>query len=241
MKEIKTYSTQIIDQIKGALLRGELKPGDKVNEVSLADSLSISRAPVREALQMMVNEGLVESIPQRGKFIKALTAKEIRDSYFIGGVLEGAAVASNIKRFTEKDFTALEETLEAMKNLREKEPTYAEEFAGLDIAFHETLLARADNKLLIEHSRAICQRMSKFLLFQYWPHAFTHKKVVGRHEKILEAVRSRSPERIESVIRHHYQELGERMARFGCDQPRPFRRIDKKKPSHGTAVRRSGS
>lgn len=221
MTEIKTYSAQITEHIKKALLCGELKPGDKVNEVRLASALAISRAPVREALQMLVKDGLILSIPQRGKFITSLSAKEIRDSYAIGGVLEGAAVAGNCRDFTGGDFAELEELLGQMARLNEESEDYAERFARLDVAFHEAMLAKTENKLMVEHARAVCQRMSKFLLFRHWPHAFSHAEVVKRHKKVLAAVRSQSPETIEPTIREHYNELGDRMARYGYDRTDP--------------------
>ena len=115
MSAVKTYSEQIIVYIKNAILTGKLHPGDKVNEVVVASELSISRAPVREALQMLAKEGLITSIPQRGKFITALTAKQIRDSYFTGGVLEGAAVSSTISQFEQRDFDSLEKIVNEMK------------------------------------------------------------------------------------------------------------------------------
>lgn len=214
---MKTYSEQISDYIKRALLRGYLKPGDKVNEVRLASELSISRAPVREGLQMLVQEGLIVSIPQRGKFIKELSAKDIRDSYSMGGVLEGAAVSESSAAFTEEDFAALELSLRHMAELDADASDYAEHFARLDISFHETLLAKAANKLMVEQARTVCQRISKFLLFRHWPYAFTHAEVFERHNTVLRAVRSRSRVEIEMAIRNHYTELGERMARFGSD------------------------
>jgi len=214
MTKMKTYSAQITDYIKRALLNGELKPGDKVNEVRVASTLSISRAPVREALQMLAKEGLIISIPQRGKFITALSPKEIQDSYIIGGVLEGAAIADCVESFTPEDFLDLEKLLVQMEGLDEHAPDYVERFARLDIAFHEKLLLKSDNKLMVEQARAVCQRMSKFLLFRYWPRAFSHEEVVLRHRKVLEAVRSKSREHIEKTIREHYRKLGERMARF---------------------------
>ena len=217
MTEMKTYSAQITEYIKKALLSGALKPGDKVNEVRVASELSISRAPVREALQMLVKEGLILSIPQRGKFINALSPKEIRDSYSIGGVLEGAAVAECAGNFTPEDFTALEALLDQMKALDATADDYAERFARLDVAFHERLLAKTENKLMVEHARTVCQRMSKFLLFRYWPHAFSHQEVIERHKKVLDSVRSKSVPCIERTIREHYVELGNRMSRFGYE------------------------
>jgi DNA-binding GntR family transcriptional regulator len=214
---IKSYSVQISDYIKQALLKGELKPGDRINEVRLASALAISRAPVREALQMLVSDGLIVSLPQRGKFIRALSRREIRDSYAMGGVLEGAAVSGCREVFTDDDFAALEEMLARMEALHEDDPEYAEQFAGLDVAFHNTMLAKAGNRLMVECARNACQRVSKFLLFRYWPKAFTHPQVVERHGKVLDAVRTQSRARIEKTIRAHYEELGERMAAFGRD------------------------
>ncbi len=215
MLELKTYSDQITDYIKTALLNGDLNPGDKVNEVRLAQALSISRAPVREALQMLVKEGLILSIPQRGKFIRALSPKEICDSYSMGGVLEGAAIAGSIKSFGEEDFALLEDLLTQMSALDETAPDYAEQFARLDIAFHDAMLSKTDNKLMVEQARTVCQRVSKFLLFRHWPRAFTHAEVVERHGKLLAILQLRSKPKIEAAIREHYRELGARMAPFG--------------------------
>ncbi len=215
--ELKTYSDQIIGYIKKALLRGEMMPGDKVNEVHLASALSISRAPVREALLGLVSEGLIENIPQRGKFIRALTAKEIKDSYCIGGILESAAVGESAHLLTESDFTALEELVAAMALLEESSPGYAEELACLDMAFHARLFSLHHNQLIGEYTRMACRRISRFLLFRHWPSVYTPKEIVLRHKKILEAVRSKDPGHIERVIREHYYELGERMSRYGSD------------------------
>jgi DNA-binding GntR family transcriptional regulator len=215
--ELKTYSVQISEYIKKGLLEGKLQPGDKINEVHLAAALSISRAPVREALQMLVKDGLIVSVPQRGKFIKTLTSHDIYEHYSLGGVLEGASVASCIRLFTDKDFARLENIYHEMAGLDESYPGYAASFAALDIEFHDTLVAKAPNRLMAEQARTVCQRLSKFLLFRHWPHAFSHSEVVGRHREVLDGVNSRSPAVIEETLRAHYNELGLRMAKFGSD------------------------
>lgn len=214
---IKTYSDQIIDYIKTALLKGEMMPGDKVNEVRLAAALSISRAPVREALLGLVKEGLIDNIPQRGKFIRSLSAKEIKDSYCVGGVLEGAAVSESAELLTDGDFDALDQLVGDMTALQSGSPTYAEDLARLDMAFHVRLLSKHPNRLMGEYARLVCRRISRFLLFRHWPSVYTPEEIVLRHGKVLEAVRSRDKARIERAIRDHYYELGDRMSRFGSD------------------------
>jgi DNA-binding GntR family transcriptional regulator len=217
MTGIKTYSLQISEYIKQAILDGELNPGDKVNEVHLASRLSISRAPVREALQMLVQDGLIVSIPQRGKFIAALTEKEIQDSYFIGGVLEGAVVASTINEFTEEDFRKLQVILEQMKHLAENGGK-RELLAPLDNQFHDILFSKTDNSLIVHLSRRSCRGVSKFLLFKYWREIFTTKEVYERHKVIFDVLRGKDPMAIEQCLREHYIDAGRRMKRYGVDK-----------------------
>lgn len=216
MSAVKTYSEQIIVHIKDAILTGKLHPGDKVNEVVVATELSISRAPVREALQMLVKEGLITSIPQRGKFITALTSKQIRDSYFTGGVLEGAAVSSTISKFTEHDFTQLQKVIEDMKKVAEHGEN-GTSMAELDDRFHDILFSKNTNELIGELARRSCQGISKFLLFRYWKELFTLDAVYERHKTLLEVLRTKDVVAIENTLREHYIESGRRMERYGVD------------------------
>ncbi len=216
MTGIKTYSEQISEYIKQAILNGELNPGDKVNEVHLASRLSISRAPVREALQTLVQDGLIVSIPQRGKFIASLTAKEICDFYFIGGVLEGAVVASTIEEFTEKDFIRLQDILERMKHLTDKGDD-RDNLAPLDNEFHDILFSKTDNSLIVKLSRRSCRGVSKFLLFKHWRDIFTTAEIYARHKVILDVLWTKDPVAIEQCLRKHYIDAGKRMMRYGVD------------------------
>ena len=226
MQEIKTYSEQVTEYIKRSILEGSLNPGDKVNEVHVATTLSISRAPVREALQMLTREGLIVSIPQKGKYINCLTKKQIYESYFTGGVLEGAGVAASIERFTEEDFDELQAIVDRMEVLASME-TAADHMPGLDDQFHGILFSKTDNTLVVELSRRYCHGLSKFLLFRYWRNLFSPRMVWDRHKIVLDALRTRDQIVIERAIRDHYIESGERMSKFGCELDNPLCRICK--------------
>lgn len=212
----QTYSDQIMEYIKACILKGEYEPGDKINEVDLATRLKVSRAPVREALQHLAQTGLLISIPQKGKFIAALTAQEIKDSYFTGGVLEGAAVATTAHLFTAEDFAAMEKLVDDMARYAQ-EGISMEKIAALDDAFHERLFCRCDNSLIRQLSRRSCQGISKFLLYKYWCKAFQADEMYSRHKTILEAVKSGDAARIEKTLRDHYQDAGKRMAVHGIE------------------------
>ena len=80
MNEFKkqTYSAQVADYVRGLILSGELAPGEAVEEARIAKELSISRAPVREAMQVLIREGLIDAHPQKRKHVKELTSKQIK-------------------------------------------------------------------------------------------------------------------------------------------------------------------
>ncbi len=219
MKGIKkmTYSEQVADYIRQQLLEGELSPGDQVKEVELSKRLGISRAPIREAMQQLSREGLIQSEPQKGKYISALTSKDIMDSYFTGGVLEAAAVAKALSSYTQEDFSAMETLVEDMRSLAES-GAKPEQFVVLDNSFHAILFSRIDNALIIELCRRSCQGISKFLLYKFWVNVYSSSEFYERHLAILDALKSGDPQTVEMVIREHYSDSGKRMAEFGVDR-----------------------
>ncbi|WP_136798215.1 GntR family transcriptional regulator [Desulfosediminicola ganghwensis] len=208
--EKHTYTERVVNYIKECILNGTYKPGNKVKELTIAQELSISRAPVREALQVLIQEGLVIWIPQKGKFITKLNSEQIRNSYFTGGILEGAAVAQAVDLYTDRDYKRLEAINEKMLEVTESKNSF-EAFAALDDKFHKILLSKIDNDLLKEFCKRSCQGISKFLLYKYWIAIFTPDEVYVRHKKIVDALKERNADKLEKVIRAHYIDIGERI------------------------------
>ena len=212
----QTYSTQVVDFIKQCILDGTLAPGQQVKEVMLAERLGISRAPIREALQILAQDGLITSEPQKGKYIRVMSSREIMDSYQIGGLLEGAAIALSLPSLTEADIERLHDMLRVMGEVS-KEARGLLALSEIDETFHEALMAGTTNRTLVGMARNACATISKFLLYNHWDTLFTPQEFHARHQVLLEAVASRDAERIERSVREHYHETGARMARFGVD------------------------
>lgn len=212
----QTYSEQVAEFIRRQILNGRFQPGTPIKEVAIAEELAISRAPVREAMQILVREGLIEGAPQKKKSVRVMTSKQIRNSYFAGAVLEAAAIAQVIDSFTEEDFQALEDVVESMKYIAGSSGNVAE-MAPLDTAFHDILFSKVDNELLIDICKKFCQGVSKYLLLKQWLKLFPAEKVYLRHKLLLDALRRGDPIEIERLIRHHYEESAEKMAQYGSD------------------------
>ena len=86
----ETYSIQAAAYIRSLIRSGELSPGAPVREAFLSERLGISRAPIREALLSLAQEGLICAEPQKGKTVRHMSAREIYDSYTVAGILVGA-------------------------------------------------------------------------------------------------------------------------------------------------------
>ncbi|MEE4240600.1 MAG: GntR family transcriptional regulator [Desulfopila sp.] len=218
MNEFKkqTYSEQVADYIRGLILNGELAPGSAVEEAAIAKELSISRAPVREAMQVLVREGLIEAHPQKRKHVKELTAKQIKNSYFAGGVLEAASVANVLDRYTKEDIAKLKKIVREMEKITRNNGSISD-LVPLDTEFHDILFSRIDNGLVVELCKRSCQGISKFLLYRHWVRIYTPQEVVERHKSIIEALKTKDPDTVERVLREHYFSSGERMAKYGID------------------------
>ena len=212
----QTYSAQVVDFIKRCILEGELAPGEQVKEVLLAERLGISRAPIREALQILVQDGLITSEPQKGKFIRKMTAEDIENEYAIGGILEGAGVGTALPNMTRDDMARLERIVEHMEaKARHAGGLY--ELADIDDMFHDTLLARCSNRRLVDLARTACTNISKFLFYNHWNTLYTPMEFVQRHQQILAALRTGDSVVVERTLREHYCESGKRMAQHGLD------------------------
>lgn len=212
----QTYSEQVANYIRNLILDDKLLPGAPVEEATIAKELSISRAPVREAMQILIREGLLEAHPQKRKYVKKLTAKQIKNSYFAGGVLEAAAVAKALKDYTKQDIAELERIVKAMRNIATQNGSISDQ-VPLDTDFHDILFSRIDNALIVELCKRSCQGISKFLLYKHWVKIYTPQEVVERHKIIVDALKTKDPHKVEQVLREHYISSGERMAKYGAE------------------------
>ncbi|MDF1790281.1 MAG: GntR family transcriptional regulator, partial [Thalassobaculaceae bacterium] len=110
-----TLSTQVAERIRGDILSGAFQPGEQLHEVELALSLGVSRGPLREAMQRLVQEGLLTSLPHRGVFVIDLSEDDLLDVYFVRASLEEAAIRRVVAR-SERTATAAALTAVARGN-----------------------------------------------------------------------------------------------------------------------------
>ncbi len=207
----ETYSIKAAEYIRGLIRSGALQPGQPVREAQISEKLNISRAPIREALLILAHQGLICSEPQKGKYVRSMSAKEIYDSYVVAGILEGAAVAQSLPAWTGKERDAFADVVHRL-NDQVNYAAHLDTLAEIDEAFHMTLLSACTNERLIDIARTSCSSLAKFLYYTYWRTLFTPKEFYDRHMLIADTVAAGDGRNIEMVLRRHYEEVGERLS-----------------------------
>ena len=151
---MNTQLTQAIVRIREMILRGELAPGQRVAEAPLADLLGVSRTPVRQALPLLAQEGLLSEHETRGYVVRAFTAADIVDAIDLRGALEGLAVRRVAERGASKtllrELRACLEDGDAILDKRHVEETDEGLYADMNERFHRLILAESGSALFAE-------------------------------------------------------------------------------------------
>ncbi len=206
-----TYKDYVVAHVYERLQKGELNPGDQVLESHLATELGLSRAPIREALQQLVADGLLTYKPQVGNFVAALSPKEIIDAYVTRGLLEGFAVAEALEHYTEEDLEDLEEyCLRMEKHARRGKQ---KELIEIGTEFHQLLFNKSNNIQLIEYTQRLSHKLH-LLFYKHWASLYTPEEIRDRHQELVCVLRKKERPLVEQALREHYNETGQKVARL---------------------------
>jgi DNA-binding GntR family transcriptional regulator len=145
--------------LQGRMLSGALPPGSRVSEGALAAEIGISRTPVREAVQRMAHEGILEAVPRVGTVVREPGRREIEELYELREALEGYAVEQAAARARREDLEALQRLLDEIgavagelrrSGKRALEGALLRRFLAADLGFHLRLLEAAGNRRIVK-------------------------------------------------------------------------------------------
>lgn len=196
----RLLSVRIADEIRRAVLDGEMLPGTRVGQEWLAAKFGASRIPVREALRQLQSEGLVVLAPNRGGWIADVTSQESIEVYKIREVLEPLAISESVPRLTDEDIASLEATMQRLERVGS-----VQEYIPLDREFHLKTYSRAP----MPHLRDMIERYwNSTQHFRRW---FVKDSLAKdglpfsdpQHLMLMEAIRSRDADAASTLVRLH--------------------------------------
>lgn len=197
------------EYILGAILSGELQPGQHIKELHLTRKLGVSQAPIREALIELEQMGVVKNEPFRGTFVRSLSAQELQDMYSVRALLEGYAARLAVQ-FLDAAAVALLEGLigEMLDAARAREP---QRMVEADVAFHETLVHLSGNSSLVHLWRMI--RPATWTLLTASRAGAPLEYLAGRHQQVMEALKSGDPDQAAAAMVQHIEDLAQHVIR----------------------------
>lgn len=199
----------LVRSLRDAIVRGDLKPGDRLVERDISERTGVSRGPVREALRRLEQEGLILSFPYRGTRVMGVTQEEVEGILVpVRLVLERFAFARVLPELTEDDFAELEGVLAEIGTAAEAADVEA--MVDADLRFHQRIVERAGHQCL-QVWQSIVPRVRAYFYRDGFRHAEL-RHLTEEHRELLEAMRSGEIERVLSLLDGHIQEtatLGE--------------------------------
>lgn len=190
-QETKTKAQKIEEELKIDILSGKLRSGQRIVEQDLCDRYGISRTPIREILRRIEAEGLIETIPNRGAFVKGFTQQNIDDFYVMKSALEVQCIRWAIERITDDELDMLEQTFEFMEFYTMSDDL--EKMLRINQGFDSIIYRACHNREL----EKILQRYSFYI-----HHSLMHTRypanylstVLEEHRAIFQAFQDRDPE-----------------------------------------------
>lgn len=206
MLQHSTLTDNVVDVIRKMIINGTFQPGERINQVALAQELNISRGPLREALRMLQKEGLVKHETNRGTFVSTLSHTDAWEIYTLRALLESEAAQLAVASMSESELLVLEQRLEQL--LADFESAYrANDFEALakcDTHFHQVIVDASKHSRLKMMHQQLDTQVGAMLVTMATKVPIRIQKVVEIHRVLLDALRSRDKERVKQEFSAHY-------------------------------------
>ena len=172
----------VFNTLRKAILRGELKPGERLMEIQLANKLGVSRTPIREAIRKLELEGLVLMIPRKGAEVAQITEKNMQDVLEVRKALEELSVQLACERITPEQVEEMKMAAEDFRKvLKSGDVT---KIAEADVKFHDIIFAATNNQRLITLLNNLREQMYRFRV-EYLKQKECYPQLLEEHDKLI--------------------------------------------------------
>lgn len=206
---------EVAAQLRDRIFTGELLPGTFLDEARLAEQMSISRTPLREALKVLTAEGLVRHQPRRGCFVNEVTERDLDEIFPVIALLEGRCAY-------EAALNASDAELRALEGLHDKLCRHAKarritEYYAANYVIHEAIITLANNRWLAQVIGDL-RKIVKLARLQQLHAPGRLEESLAEHLALFAALKARDPERAEAAMRLHLTRQREALRQMARNQ-----------------------
>ena len=192
----------VFQTLRKGILHGELQPGERLMEIALSNRLGVSRTPIREAIRMLEQEGLVVNLPRRGAHVSQITLKDLKDVLEVREGLELTAVNLACERITEEQLERLyEASREFERGIRGMSLT---DLAEADEKYHDIIYEATGNIRLNQLLNNLREQMYRYRV-EYLKDEKIRYSLIKEHDDLWEALKAHEKTPARKVIRRHIE------------------------------------
>lgn len=190
----------VFNTLRQEILTGNLKPGERLMEIHLANKLGVSRTPIREAIRKLELEGLVIMIPRRGAEVAQITLKNLKDVMEVRRALDVLAIELACERMDQQKLDTLYLACEHFSSAVKTKDT--RKLAEADVAFHDKIVVSTGNTRLIQLVSNLSEQMYRYR-FEYLKDVSSHEMLRQEHMEMYQSILQKDKKTAADVVRRH--------------------------------------
>lgn len=211
LKSGETLAEVLHRELEQAILKGDIKPGDRLDEQEIAQRFGVSRTPVREAFRLLGAHDLVDLRSRQGVVVRKIGINTLLEMFQVMAELEGLCARLASRRMLPSQVLDLQQAHEKLQICAAG--TDVDEFNALNITFHGIIHEGARNVYLAQETRQLRNRVAPFLRrVTYKPHRF--HTTIPEHQAIIDAIATHDAEKAHAAMRLHVNLLGDDLTDF---------------------------
>lgn len=201
----------VFESIRGAIISGVLKPGERLMEVQFAEKMGVSRTPIREAIRKLELEGLIIMIPRKGAYVADLSINNIIDVLEVRSALEGLASGLAALRITNEEIKELE--LTALQFQKAIESNDVDGIIRTDMDFHDKIFKATRNEKLLQMANSLREQVQRFRIM-YVNKSINSEDLPKDHYEIAKAISERNVDMAEKLARRHIEDAEKQLMKM---------------------------
>lgn len=190
----------VFNTLREAILKGELKPGERLMELQLAAKLGVSRTPIREAIRMLEQEGLAVTVPRKGAEVAKMTEKDMEDVLQIREALDELAASRACERISEDELAELRHTMHEFEEYTKS--GNLKMIAEADVRFHDIIYRATGNSKLVNMLNNLREQMYRYRV-EYLKDEKNYPILIKEHSEIVDGLSEKDRDRVTAAMHRH--------------------------------------
>jgi DNA-binding GntR family transcriptional regulator len=199
--KLPSLADQVYERLRTEIIRGTLSPGQKLVELDIATQMGTSQGPVREALQRLEHDGLVERWARSATFVTAISTDEMYELFYVRSVIEGFAIGRTARQITPAQSDELQRLVQSMESAgREADILTLSEY---DMEFHRLICEWSGSASLLRGWLSLSNQIRRFVVHSH-PRYYPNLIEVGtRHQPIVDALHAHDTDTASRTLQAH--------------------------------------